>query len=85
MVIEQQTIANRLEDYIRKLSIIPNDDTEFTHDVNLFEYGYVDSVGATEVLDFIHKEYGVSIPDELLFTERATTISGMASIIERLK
>ena len=77
-------IADALEAFIREHFQVGADDPEFTRQVHLFDYGYVDSVGATEVIAFVESTYGVAIPDEQLFSEEATTIEGFAGIIAAL-
>jgi len=77
-------VADALEAFIRNQFRVSSDDPDFTRDVHLFEYGYVDSVGATEVLAFVESNFQVQVPDEQLFSEEATTIQGFAAIVAAL-
>jgi methoxymalonate biosynthesis acyl carrier protein len=77
-------VADALEAFIRNQFRVSSEDPDFSRDVHLFEYGYVDSVGATEVLAFVESNFQVQVPDEQLFSEEATTIHGFAAIVAAL-
>jgi acyl carrier protein len=77
-------IAGRLEEFIRKQFTIAASDTQFSRSVLLFENGYIDSVGAVELLAFIQEAFGVVVPDEDLLSEEFSTIEGIAAIIARM-
>jgi acyl carrier protein len=78
-------IGDGLEDFVRSAFSIDGSDANFDREVDLFEAGYVDSVGLTEVLAFIVDAYGVDIPDEQLLSEEFSSIDGMAKVICRLR
>jgi D-alanine--poly(phosphoribitol) ligase subunit 2 len=83
-VIPQSIVANRIEAFVRtQFEIDPNDDG-FDHTVDLFELGYVDSVGFAELLAFIAEEFGVEVPEADLLSEDFLSIDGMARIVSRL-
>lgn len=77
-------IARRLEVFLRESFQIAEDDPGFTRDVDLFEAGYVDSVGVIETLAFITDTFGVEVPDEALLSDAFATIDGMAAVIGEL-
>jgi acyl carrier protein len=52
--------------------------------VDLFESGFVDSVGVIELLAFVNEEFGIEVPDSALLSEQFATIDGMAAIIAEL-
>jgi D-alanine--poly(phosphoribitol) ligase subunit 2 len=51
--------------------------------VDLFERGYVDSVGFVELLEFLRQEFGVEVPDEDLLDDDFSNINGIALIVSR--
>ena len=78
------TIANRIEGFVRtQFEIDPSDDG-FDQTVDLFELGYVDSVGFAELLAFFAEEFGVDVPEDDLISEDFVNIDGMARIVSRL-
>ena len=72
-----QNAAAALEAFIRR-SFNLGDDPYFDHDTNLWEQGYVDSMGAIEVIAFLEKTFGTDIPEHVLFSPDFTSINGMA-------
>jgi acyl carrier protein len=74
-------IANQLEQFIREAFQVAEDDPGFNHHVDLFEAGYVDSVGVIETLGFITDTFNIEIPDSALLSDEFTTIDGMARTI----
>jgi D-alanine--poly(phosphoribitol) ligase subunit 2 len=79
-----QAIAERIEAFIRsQFEVDPNDDG-FDRTVDLFELGYVDSVGFAELLAFLGEEFGVEVPEDDLLSDEFLRIDGMAMILSRL-
>ncbi len=52
------------------------DDPDFTPEVNLFDYGFVDSLGATEILLFVEDKWNIEI------TQKDLTLYPMNSVRE---
>jgi acyl carrier protein len=77
-------VARRLEEFLRDSFAVNATDPHFGRDVNLFENGYVDSVGLAETLAFVEEEFGVQVPDEELLSDDFATIDGMAQVVARL-
>jgi D-alanine--poly(phosphoribitol) ligase subunit 2 len=83
-LITQTTIASRIEGFVRtQFEVDPGDDG-FDRTIDLFELGYVDSVGFAELLAFIAEEFGVDVPEADLLSEDFLSIDGMARIVSRL-
>ena len=77
-------IADRIETFIRtQFEISPADDG-FGRSIDLFELGYVDSVGFAELLSFFSEEFDVEVPESDLLSEEFLSIDGMALIVSRL-
>lgn len=74
----------RVERFIRTQYNISPTDPMFDREVDLFELGYVDSVGIVELIEFLRQEFGVEIPDEDLLSDDFSNISGIARIVSRL-
>jgi acyl carrier protein len=82
--VSPQVIAARIETFVRSQFDIDSADSGFDRTVDLFELGYVDSVGFAELLAFFDEEFGVNIPDDDLLSEEFLRIDGMAKIVSRL-
>ena len=80
----QSEIAGRIEQFVRTQFSISPSDPNFGPGADLFEGGYVDSVGLAELLAYIEEEFGVAVPDDDLLAEEFATIDGMAATVARL-
>jgi D-alanine--poly(phosphoribitol) ligase subunit 2 len=83
-VSQQASIAERIEAFICAEFDVDPSDNAFGRTVDLFELGYIDSVGFAELLAFLGEEFAVDIPEEDLLSESFTQIEGIASIVSRL-
>jgi acyl carrier protein len=79
-----QAIADQIEAFIRSQFEVDPDDNGFDRTVDLFELGYVDSVGFAELLAFLAEEFGVEVPEDDLLSDDFLRIDGMAKIVSRL-
>ena len=82
--ISKTTIASRIEDFIRNEYRVSSSDPNFSAEVNLWEEGYLDSLGVVEVISFVETTFEVTIPEMALFSEDFTNIYGMANIVAGL-
>lgn len=76
-----EAAALQIERFLRTRFRIAADDTGFTRQVNLWEEGYVDSVGVVEVIEFLEQTFAVRIPDDALFSPEFTCVDGMAGFV----
>jgi len=81
---EQVEIAGKLETFVRTNFSVSASDSRFDRGTDLFERGYVDSVGFAEMLEFLREEFTVEVPEDDLFSDDFTSIDGIARIVERL-
>ncbi|MHC4471801.1 MAG: acyl carrier protein [Planctomycetota bacterium] len=82
---ETSDISNELRDFIRTNYEIGEDDDEFTDDVHLFDYGYIDSFGAVELTSFVEKQFGVEVTDTDLITQPLNTVNEITVFIQKRK
>jgi acyl carrier protein len=79
-----EDIADRVEAFVRSQFEVDPRDEGFDRTVDLYELGYVDSVGFAELLAFLEKEFDVKIPEEDLLSDEFLSIGGIATIVSRL-
>ena len=77
-------IAERFEQFIRENFEVEDDDDFFSPSINLWEEGYVDSVGVVEIITFLEETYAIEIPKPMLFDPAFTSVSGIAERIASL-
>ena len=80
---QRDQVASEIEAFMREAFEISPQDSGFTHDVDLFEEGYVDSLGVTESIAFLEDRYGIELVEDDLLSDEFTTIGGMAAIVCR--
>lgn len=80
----REEIVGRIEGFVRRQFAIAPADAGFTRAAPLFELGYIDSVGVTELLAFLGEEFGVEVPDEALLSPDFQTLNGIADIVRDL-
>lgn len=76
-----EDIMLELERHIRERYEIEDDDDDFTTDVHLFDYGFIDSIGATALIAHIEKTYGIQVTNQDLMLYPLNTITEIASFI----
>lgn len=80
---EPHKIECRIEEFVRTQFSVSPTDPRFDRGVDLFDGGYVDSMGIVELLEFLSQEFDVRIPDEDLLSEDFSSIVGIARIVSR--
>lgn len=78
-----QDLLAQLEVHIRTRYEIEADDDEFTVDVHLFDYGYVDSIGATALIAHIEQTYGIQVTNQDLMLYSMNTVREIADFIQK--
>ena len=80
---ETVDVQDRIEKYVREQFRVSDTDPRFGVAVDLYERGYVDSVGVVELLTFIQEEFGVVVPETELVSDDFSNIAGIARIVSR--
>lgn len=76
-----ESIMLELERHIRDRYEIEADDDDFTTDVHLFDYGYIDSIGATALIAHVEKTHGIQVTNQDLMLYPLNTIREIATFI----
>jgi D-alanine--poly(phosphoribitol) ligase subunit 2 len=78
-------IKDTLRSFIVEKFGVPADDSEFNDDVHLFDYGYVDSFGAVELVSFVQQSFGVEVSQSDLVAYPMNTITEIATFVSLRK
>ena len=78
MTLEQ--IQDRIYDYISEKYELEGD-PDYTTDVNLFDYGYLDSMGATEVISWLEETYEIEISQKDIILYPMNTVEEIAEVV----
>jgi acyl carrier protein len=81
--VTEQDVAAAVEEFARREFSIKPSDRRFDRKVDLFEDGYVDSIGVIELIQFLERTFAIEIPEADLFSPEFSTIDGIANIVIR--
>jgi len=74
-------VKEKIFNYIKEHFEI-GDDPDFTSDVNMFDYGFVDSLGAIEIISFIEDTWNIEITQQDLTLYPMNTVDEIARVAE---
>ena len=77
-------ITARLDEFIRERCEV-GDDPEYSLDVNLFDAGFLDSMGAVEVVTFAEGAFGVEISQKDITLYPMNSVNEIAEVVGRKK
>lgn len=78
---ELQKIIDILDEYIRNFADV-GDDPDYSVEVNLFDYGFLDSLGAMNVIAFVEDKFGVEITQKDITLYPMNTVTEIAEVVE---
>ena len=73
---------NKIRNFIREQAQISLSDDLFTDDVDLLDYGYLDSFGTVALIEFIDSEFSVDLADADFYDQQLRTVSGISQTVE---
>ncbi len=74
-------IEMQIEEYIREKFEI-GDDPDLTPDTHLFDEGFVDSLGAVEIVSYIEGTFSIEITQKDLTLYPMNTINEIAAVVK---
>ena len=77
-----KNVKEALRNFILEHFEIDAGDPDFSDDVHLFDYGFVDSLGATEIVLFLEETFQVKITQADITLYPMNTINEIAGVVE---
>ena len=77
-----KNVKEILRSYILEHFEIDADDPDFSDDVHLFDYGFVDSLGATEIVMFLEDTFGIKITQADITLYPMNTVNEISEVVE---
>lgn len=71
-----------IEDYIREEFEI-GDDPEFSNDIHLFDSGFVDSLGAVQIVTFVENKFNIKISQKDITLYPMNTVNEIADVVRK--
>ena len=78
---ELQEIIAILDEYIREFADV-GDDPDYDVEVNLFDYGFLDSLGAMNVIVFVEERFDVEITQKDITLYSMNTVTEIAEVVK---
>ncbi len=82
---DSQDALEYLMQMIREDQKIPGDDPDFSPDVDLFDYGYIDSFGIVNLIASVKQSYGVDMSMVDFYEPDYRTVRGIARFVDGRK
>lgn len=82
---DSQDALEFLMQMIREDQKIPGDDPDFSPDVDLFDYGYIDSFGIVNLIASVKQSYGVDMSMVDFYEPDYRTVRGIARFVDGRK
>lgn len=74
-------ILDRINAYVCETCEIDNDDPDYDVDTHLFDAGFLDSLGAVELVLFVEKEFGIEISQKDIVMYPMNTVREIADVV----
>jgi D-alanine--poly(phosphoribitol) ligase subunit 2 len=74
-------ILIELRAFIRERFKVPESDPDFTDEVHLFDYGYIDSFGAVDLTAFVEQRFAIKINQSDLVAFPMNTIQEISNFV----
>lgn len=74
-------VRDAFREFVKTNYNVADDDPDFSDDVHLFDYGYVDSFGAVEMHSFTEEKFNVKVSDQDLISHPLNTITEISTFI----
>ena len=74
-------VLHQLDAFIRARFDVAADDPDFTSDVHLFDYGYLDSFGAQQLITHLEATYAIKISDNDLVKYPLNTLTEISTFV----
>lgn len=77
-------VTEKIYEFIREHFEI-GEDPDYTTDVHLFDAGFVDSLGAVEIIAFVEKEFDIKITQKDITLYPMNTVEEIAEVVNSKK
>jgi acyl carrier protein len=81
MASDKERVLSEIDAFLRTKYEIAQDDPDFSNDVHLFDYGYLDSFGAQELIEHIESTYKITIGNDDLVKYPLNTLNEISSFV----
>ena len=76
-------IRTVIDEELRRLCRIEDDDPDYDEDLNLFDAGYLNSLGSMELMAFLEERFAITISQRDLILYPMNTLREICAVVER--
>ncbi|OYD09087.1 acyl carrier protein [Paludifilum halophilum] len=73
----------KVRSYIENNLVVFEENVQFSDDDNIFERGFVNSLFAMKLLNYIEQDFGITVDNEDLDIANFSTVNNIVSLIEK--
>ena len=74
-------IASKIKEFIESHIVSSDDSFELKYDDRIFEQGFLDSMFALQLAEFIEKKFGVEVTDDDLDIQNFSSVNSIVAFI----
>ena len=67
------------------MNVFDDEDVELNDDTNIFTSGFVNSIFAMRLLNYLETEYDLEVPDEEIVMSNFSSIDAMHALVSKLQ
>ncbi|MGX5556795.1 acyl carrier protein [Bacillus cereus] len=76
-------LNQKIRSFIEKQFVVFEDEAKFEDHHNIFEMGFVNSLFAMQLLEYIESEFGITVDNEDLDIQNFSTVNNIVALINR--
>jgi methoxymalonate biosynthesis acyl carrier protein len=71
----------KIRNFIISNLVVYDDDAEFSDSDNIFQLGYVNSLFAMKLLNYVEKEFGITVENDEMDIKNFSSVNNIAQLI----
>ena len=75
-------LNQKIRSYIEDNLVVFEDEAEFTDDDNIFKMGFVNSLFAMKLLNFVEKEFEITVENDEIDIKNFSSVSKIVQLVE---
>ena len=73
----------KIRNFISSILIVFEEDAEFSDSDNIFQMGYVNSLFAMKLLNYVENEFGIKVENDDLDIKNFSSVNNIAQLIDK--
>lgn len=78
---DYDSVLTVIDARVREMAKLTPDDAELQPDTNVFHFGFIDSFGAVELVEFVERTFGIEVTDDDLAKRPLNTLREISEFV----